>query len=508
MMPTSNKTIAKNTAFLYARMLVVMVVTFYTSRIILQVLGASDFGIFNVVGGIVTMMAFLNNALSGSTSRFLTYALGKDDVSELKRTFSASLNLHICVAITVFVIGETIGLWFLYEKMVIPEERMYAAFWVYQFSIIIAMISFTQVPYNATLIAHENMAIYAYVGLYDAFSRLAIAYLISISSIDKLIFYAFLIMMNSCLIQFFYRFYTMKYYEECHFGLIKDKRLYKTLLSYSGWELFGGAAVVAQGQGVNILLNMFFGPIVNAARAIAVQIQAAVTLFVTNFLTAVRPQVVKCKADDDCTRMYSLTFSAAKYAYLMMLALVLPLCFEIDFVLRLWLGENVPEYTNKFAILVLITYLMETFHLASLMPYHAIGKINIGNMVGGSLMISSLPISYILLKMGFPEYTPFVVILCVNFIQMFFTWWLIHGYVSFLYKDLIRIVYVPTFFVTVIGVIPPIIVIRNMSEGWNRFLTLLIVSEIVIFLSSFYIVMNRDERIRLSEFVITKINRR
>lgn len=312
-----------------------MLVAIYTSRVILDVLGASDYGIYNVVGGVVSMMSFLNSALGASSSRFLTYELGRRDQDKLNRTFSASLNLHISVALIVFIVGETLGLWFFYEKLVIPNDRIVAAFWVYQFSIITTMISFTQVPYNASLISHENMSIYAYVGLYEAISKLSIVYLLTISPIDKLIFYGLLLMLNSVGIQLFYRFYTTKRYEECRFRIVKEKSLYKTLLGYSGWDLFGNVAIICQGQGINILLNIFFGPVVNAARAIAFQIQNAVSMFVGSFLTAVRPQVVKNLAEDNTSEMYRLTFSAAKFAYLLMLALVLPVCFEINFILTL-----------------------------------------------------------------------------------------------------------------------------------------------------------------------------
>lgn len=485
----------------------VMVVTFYTQRIILQVLGASDYGIYNVVGGIVAMMLFLNSSLGSSSSRFLTYALGEGNVEEIKKTFSASLNLHICVAILVLILGETIGLWFLYNKLVIPTDRMDAAFWVFQFSVITAMINFTQVPYNATLIAHENMSIYAYVGLYEAFSKLAIVYLITISPIDNLIFYALLLMLNSAAIQFFYRFYTTRHYDECRFRLVKDKDLYKKLLNYSGWELFGGLAVVTQGQGINILLNLFFGPIVNAARAIAVQIQHAVTMFVQNFLVAVRPQVVKSMAEGDIIRMYNLTFYSAKFAYLLMLALVMPICFEIDFVLKTWLGDNVPENTNLFAVIVMLTYLMETYHLASLMPYHAIGKVNVGNMVGGSMMITSLPIAYILLKFGFPAYSAFISIFAVNFIQMFFGWWLLHHYVKYSYKDLIMKVYYPTFLISVIGMIPSIVIVNTMDEGWYRFILLLALTEAVLLSLSYNFGLNKEERVSLKSAVVNKFKK-
>lgn len=500
-MQTSNKTIAKNTAFLYIRMLLVMAVTFYTSRVILDVLGAEDYGIYNVVGGIVTIMAFLNGALSASTSRFLTYELGKSNKEQLHKTFSASLTLHICVALLVLILGETIGLWFFYEKLVIPEERMTAAFWVYQFSIITTMVNFTQVPYNASLIAHENMSIYAFVGLYEAFAKLAIVYLIYVSPIDNLVFYALLLVLNTCCIQFFYRFYTSKKYDECHLKFVKDQQLYKTLLSYSGWDMFGGLAVVCQGQGINILLNIFFGPLVNAARAIAVQVQGGVQVFVQNFLVAVRPQVVKNFAENNTEKMYSLTFNAAKYSYILMLALVLPICFEIDFILKIWLGDKAPSDTKLFIIIILITYLMETFHLASLMSYHAIGRIKLGNIVGGTIMIFALPLSYIVLKFGAPAYSVFIVIFAVNLTQMFWGWIIVHRYVSFSYAKLIKTVYIPTIFITIVSIFPPYFIYNNMEQGWKRAAILIFSTIFVIAISTFYIALNHDERMKLFSLI-------
>lgn len=501
---SSNKTIAKNTAFLYVRMLVVMAVTFYTSRVILHVLGATDYGIYNVVGGIVTMMGFLNGALGASSSRFLTYELGIGNQSKLNQTFSASLNLHIAVALLVLVIGETIGLWFVLNKLVVPDDRMVAAFWVYQFSIVTTMVNFTQVPYNASLIAHENMSVYAYVGLYEAIAKLLIVYAITVSPIDNLIFYGLLLMVNTIGIQFFYRYYTSKRYYECRFRIVNDKALYKTLLSYSGWDLFGGIAVMCQGQGINILLNLFFGPVVNAARAIAVQVQTAISQFVNNFLTAVRPQVVKNYAEGNTEKMYSLTFSAAKYSYMLMLALVLPVCFEVKFILRIWLGDKAPEETAIFVVLILVTYLMETFHSASLMSYHAIGKIKLGNIVGGTLMIMALPLSYVALRLGAPAHSAFIVIFIANFTQMFWGWMIVHRYVPFSYVALFRQVYQPTILVTIFSLIIPTIIVTLMDHGWLRFIILCMLSEIVILLSVFYIGLAKEDRVKCIQIIKTK----
>ena len=475
-----------------------MVVTLYTTRIVLRVLGASDYGIYNVVGGIVTMMNFINSALSSSSSRFLTYELGTGNNERLCDTFSASLNLHLVAALLVLVLSETLGLWFLYEKLVIPPDRMNAAFWVFQFSVITMMLSFTQVPFNASLISHENMSIYAYIGLYEAITNLLVVYLICITPADKLIMYALVLMINKAIVQLFMCYYTSNKYEECRFRVIKESKLYKKLLGYSGWDLIGNLAVVCQGQGISILLNMFFGPIVNAARAIAGQIQGGVSLFVSNFLLAVRPQVVKSYAEGDSPRMYQLTFMGAKFSYLLMLALLLPLCFEIEFILTIWLGaEEVPENTDIFAIIVLITYLMETYHMSSLMAYHAIGRIKTGNLVGGSLMISSLPISYILLKIGLPAYSVFIAIFAVNFVQMIYSWWLIHRYVVFSYRELIIKVYVPTIVITVLASIPPTLLFLFMPDGWARLIIIIVGTEIPLGALVLFIGLEKVERNRL-----------
>lgn len=482
-----------------------MVVSLYTSRVILSTLGASDYGIYNVVGGVVTIMVFLGGALGASTSRFLTYDLGKGDQEKLNRTFSAALNLHIAVAILVVIFGETLGLWLLYNKLVIPEGRMTAAFWVLQASIVTTAFNFTQVPYSASIISHEKMSVYAYLGLYDAAVKLLIAFLIGVTSHDKLIVYAFLLMLNAIIVFLFYRFYTRKRYTECRFRLVKGGSLYKRLLGYMGWELFGGVASVSQGQGISIVLNMFFGPVVNAARGITQQISSAVTQFVTNFLLASRPQVIKYCAEKKYEDMYNLTFRTAKFAYLLMLAMVIPLCFEIDFILHIWLGDSVPDYTNIFSIIVLITGLVSSLHTASLMPYHAIGKLGTGNVIGGTLMFLSLPLTYVLFKIGLPPYWAFIAIFITSALQQITTWVVIHNYVSYSYWDLLKKVYIPITIVSVLSVICPFAVSHFMEEGWGRFFVLLICTEVILATLIYLIALTSSERNTFKRFVQTRI---
>lgn len=505
---SSNKRIAKNTMYLYIRMLVVMAVSIYTSRVILQTLGAEDYGIYGVVGGIVAIMGVLNGVLSSSTSRFLTFELGRDEGDMLNKTFSTSLNLHIFVAIIVFVLAETVGLWFFYEKLVIPEDRMNAAFWVYQFSIITTMFTFTQVPYNATLIAHENLSIYAYVGLYDAFAKLLIAFFIKVSPTDKLIFYALLLMLNTILIQIFFRFYTFRNYPECRFRIVKDKELYKRQISYSGWELFGGLASVSQGQGINIILNLFFGPTVNAARAIAYQIQSAVNLFINNFLTAVRPQVIKNYAQGNPHEMYRLTFQSARYSYYLMLALVLPLCYELRFILDLWLGNTYPPETYVFSLIVLVFSLTEVFHLVLIMPFHAIGKMKLGNSLNGTIMILALPISYFFLKKGFPAYSVFIVLIVINLIVTFNGWIIVHSYSPFSIRGFLKDVLLKCSVVTVFSIVVPTIIVYYFEDGWLRFFLVCTLTLLFVALFSLFMGMDKNERGKLLGVLKQKITKK
>lgn len=504
-MASNSKTIAKNTAFLYFRMLVGMIVSFYTARVVLEVLGASDYGIYNVVGGVVTIVGFLNSALSASTSRFLAFELGNNNLAKLKNTFSAALNLHIVVALLVFLIGETIGLWFFYEKLVIPDDRIQAAFWVYQFSIITTMVSFTQVPYNASLIAHENMSIYAYVGLYESFSKLAIVYILTKSPIDKLTSYGLLLMINSFMIQLYYRYYTHSKYEECKFRLVKNKALYKTLLNYSGCELFGSLASVSQNQGVSILLNLFFGPVVNAARAISLQIQAALTLFSNNFLVAVRPQVVKLFAEKKYENMYRLTFYAIKLSYCLMLAMILPIVLESKYILTLWLGDHFPEITIIFTQIILIQALFSTIHSAQCICVHAIGKIKYTGLFGGSLLIMSLPINYLLFNLGAPAYVAFIIIIFsligLQLIEIFF----IHRYVPFSISWMIKETYMPIFMVSVLALPLPLYLHNTLYEGFARLCLVALVNIIVLIPSVWIFCLNKETRLVVQNIVKEKV---
>ena len=288
----NNKRIAKNTAFLYLRMFISMAVSLYTSRIVLQTLGVEDFGVYNVVGGVVAMFSFINATMSTATSRFLTFEIGKGNQQRLNDTFNASFWVHVIIAIIVVVLCETIGIWFITNKMVIPEGREFATQVVFQLSIIAAVISITQVPYNATIIAHEKMNIYAYIELVNVFLKLGIVYFLMISSFDKLILYAVMTLLVNACVMMFYRYYGKRKFKECKISRKLQWDIIKPMLNFSCWDLYGNLSVTARTQGVAMLLNVFFGPIMNAAEAISTQVQTAVIAFASNVNTAVRPQIV------------------------------------------------------------------------------------------------------------------------------------------------------------------------------------------------------------------------
>lgn len=411
----NNKRIAKNTILLYIRMLLMLAISLYTSRIILRVLGIEDYGINNVVGGVITMLGFFTSSLGGASSRFITFELGRGDMKTLKNTFGNILCIHLVLAGIVLVIGETIGLWFMTTQIQIPAERETAAFWVYQFSIFSSMLAVSCVPYNATIIAHEKMSAFAYISLVDALLKLLIVFLLMIVPFDKLITYAFLflgIQLNDRLI---YGIYCIRHFEETRIKPKIDKNQFNEILCYAGWTMNGNLAVMGYTQGLNILLNIFFGPVVNAARGIAVQVQNICQQFCTNFQMAVNPQITKCYAQREFDNMHKLIKRSSKFSFYILFFIILPLSLEAEVVLQLWLG-NVPEYTISFLRLILVIGLFYTLINPILTSVHATGKLKRFQLIEGSMLLSIVPIAYILLNFfnAQPEIV-FVVHLVVEF---------------------------------------------------------------------------------------------
>lgn len=404
----NNKRIAKNTIFLYMRMLLILVVSLYTSRVVLQTLGVEDYGLYNVVGSIVAMFSFISAAMGNSTQRFITVELGGDNTDKLNKVFSTAILIHIGLAIIILMLAESVGLWFLYNKMVVPDNRFSAVFWVFQFSILSCMVSVVTVPYNMLIIAHEKMSAFAFISVVDVILKLLIVYLIQIIPYDKLILYALFILLVLIMDCCIYIIYCFRNFPESRYMTIKRSGLFKEMTSFAGWSLIGNLAYIGYTQGLNILLNIFFGPMVNAARGVAVQVQTAIKGFVTNFQTAVNPQITKSYANSDFNRLNTLIFTSSKMSFYLMLFLCLPIFIEAEFILSIWL-KNVPDYTVTFLRLILLVSLIEPLATPIGIANNATGKIRRYQICEGGLLLLICPISYIFLKLGYPAKTVFIV---------------------------------------------------------------------------------------------------
>ena len=396
---SNNKTIAKNTLALYFRMGITMLVGLFTSRVILQVLGVTDMGINATVGGVVAFAGFLNAALSNGTSRFLTVALGKGDKDELKSTFSTCFWVHFGLALVLVLLVETVGLWFLYNKLIIPADRMDAAVWVFHLSVISMVVTMTQVPYGACLIAHERMDMYAYTSLVDVFLKLIIVYALTLFDVDKLKLYSTLFFFTSMCMLLFYRWFCATRFEECRVDFKFDKNIFKPILAFSGWQLFANISITLKSHGILLLLNMFFAPAVVTARAISLQVNSYATQFMTNFRTAANPQIIKKYAAGDYDGSKQLLLESTKYCYYLMLMLSLPIYLLSYQLLYLWLGQ-VPEYCDIFLKLVVIQSLFQIFDTGLYTAIYANGNIKWNALTSPIIGICSFPIVYVLFKMG------------------------------------------------------------------------------------------------------------
>jgi len=424
----NNKRIAKNTLLLYIRMFISMAVSLYTSRIILKTLGIEDYGIYNIVGGVVAMFSFINATMSTATSRFLTYELGRNDMQKLKETFNAAFWVHVIIALIVLVLCETIGLWFLNYKMVIPEGRELATHIVFQLSIISTVISITQVPYNATLISHEKMDIYAYVELANVFLKLGILFILVILPFDKLIVYGILTLFVSVSIMMFYRIYGIKHYEECRISMKWQSEIIKPMLTFSAWDFYGNMAVTARTQGVSMLLNVFFGPTLNAAAGVATTVQNSVMAFANNVTTAVKPQIVKSCAAHEYARMTSLINNSCKLNFLILSLLMVPLCAEIDYILGIWLHE-VPPFAAIFCVLTLLFNLFANMSYNIIIGIEAYGKIIRPSLINGTLYLLVIPVSYLSYTLSGAPWTAYLFNVCAITLGLLSNVYTLHLYI-------------------------------------------------------------------------------
>lgn len=503
---SNNKRILKNTVFLYARMLIVMVVSLFTVRVVLNVLGAEDYGINNVVGGVVTMFAFLTSTMISASQRFFAYSLGRKDDVMLSNYFSMSFWCYVGLILIIVILSETVGLWFVLNKLTIPEGRMTAALWVYQFAILSFAANVIAIPYNSILIAREQMNVYAIVGLIEVIAKLGVAYLLYIASFDKLVSYSFLMFITTLGISLFYVLYGTKHYKECRIRPYWDKSVFKEVLSYSGWSLFGAISGVFRSQGINILLNVFFNPVVNAARAIAFQVNNAINQFVLNFYKAVQPQITKYYASSDKSELMKLIFRSSRYCYYLILLLSLPILLEMPFILGLWLKE-VPEYTILFTRLVIITAIVDSTAYPLQTATAATGNIKWFQIVTGGLLIMNLPVSWFLLKLGYPAETTMYVAIAIAIIsqvsRIIFTKYLIDMPIV----EYVKAVLVPMFFVSIIAVIPILLTRYFLCESILSSIFVILGSVLWSAITAYFIGIPSAERNVINKILISKIKK-
>jgi len=400
-------------------MFLLMGITLYTSRIVLNELGVSDYGIYSLVGGIVIMLGFFNAAMSSATQRYLSFDIGKGDFVQLKKTFSITLTIHIGIAVLGLLLAETLGLWYVNYKMVFPEDRLFAVNVVYQFSVLTFLLKIIQVPYNALIIARERMNLYAYVSILEAILKLVIVFLLVYFGSDKLITYSILTFSVAFVIRMIYQIYCRREFAESRYQFQYDKKYYKELISYSGWNLFGNIAAVSKNQGINIVLNLFFGTVVNAAYGVTNQVYAAVNMFVSNFQLALNPQIIQNYSQGNFKQSHYLISQGAKFSFFLMLIIVTPILLNTDYILNFWL-KTPPEHTTIFVQLCLINVLIDCLSGSLMTGMQATGKIKWYQIIVGTLVFLNLPISYFVLKLGAKPYSVYYVSIFISIISLQF----------------------------------------------------------------------------------------
>lgn len=502
----NSKRIAKNTLLLYIRMLFTMGVSLYTSRIVLNTLGVEDFGIYNVVGGIVAMFVIVSGSLSTAISRFITFELGKGDVQKLKKIFSTSVSVQVIIALAVCALAEVVGVWFLNEKMNIPIERLPAANWILQCSILTFMINLISVPYNASIIAHEHMKAFAYISILEITLKLFIVYSLAMFAYDKLIMYALLLLLVAFIIRIVYGVYCKKKFSECAYSFVLDKSLLRSMLSFAGWNFIGSSSAVLRDQGVNIALNLFYGPIVNAARGISFQVNTAIMGFVNNFMMALNPQITKSYASEDREYMQLLIHQGARFSFYLLLFLSLPVFFEAQSVLVLWLNV-VPQHTVLFVRLILIFAMCESLSGTLVTAMLATGKIRNYQIVIGGLQLLNFPVSYSLLYFGFfPEVTMIVAItislICLFSRLLFFNTLIGVSVKSYIFSVLINIL-----LVSVCSIILPLVIYYSMDVGLLRILIICFSSAISVLFSIYVVGCSKVERKYMNHKLLFIINK-
>ena len=498
----NNKRIAKNTLLLYVRMLFTMAIGLYTGRVVLNALGVTDYGIYNVVGGVIAMLGFLTGSMSAASSRFITYDLGKGDMAVMKKTFGNILSIHFIIAGVILLFGETIGLWFVLNKLQIPADRMTAALWVYQFSVFTSILSVISVPYNAAIIAHERMKAFAYIGIIDVVLKLLIAYVLLVVPFDKLKVYALLFFCIQLFDRIVYGVYCTHNFQETKAKPTFNGKLFKEIFGFAVWTMNGNLAVIGYTQGINILLNMFFGPAVNAARGVAVQVQGVVQNFCNNFQMALNPQLTKSYAQNDLQHMHQLLKVSSKFSFFMLFFISLPLMFEAPLVLKWWLGI-VPEHTVNFLRLILCSSMLITLSNPLVVSVHATGRIKRFQAIEGTMLLCIVPIAYLLLKLfGIPPEYVFCVHIVVEACTQYARMRIVLPMIGMRVVEYVKEVVAPLVKVVVLAPILPLLVYNLTEQSVATFFLVCVVSVLSVSACVYFIGCTKREQ----EFANKKIS--
>lgn len=493
---SNNQRIAKNTVLLYIRTFLVMLISLYTSRVVLQALGVEDYGVYQVVGGVVGMFSVISAALTTSISRYITYEIGSGNEERLRKVFSTSMAVQLVIAAIVIILVEVVGVWFLKTQMQIPEGRMTAAFWVMQCSLLTFCIDLISLPYNACIVAHEHMKAFAYISVLQAVLKLGICYLIMISPIDRLIAYAILMVLVSALIRLIYTIYCHKHFDECLTPIRLNKEMFKEMFGFAGWSFLTNTTFILNTQGVNMLINVFFGVVYNAARGVANQIESAVMQFVNSFTVAINPQITKSYASGEKDEMFTLVCRGARFSYYLMFIMALPIICEAETILNIWL-VNVPDKTALFVQLTLINGMLDCIGNSSYTAIISTGKIKRYTIVISIITLLVFPFSWLFYYMGAPVEFSYFIYIVIRLIVLIVRMILLQQMLGFNAITFIKEVYLPVIYTTVFAIIPSIIILKILPATYFRLMLSIVTSILMVGSMSLLVGMSQNERVTI-----------
>lgn len=503
---SNNKRIAKNTLLLYFRTFLLMAITLYTSRVVLATLGVDDYGIYNVVGGFVGMFTVISGALSSAISRFITFELGHGDTDKLKRIFSTSINVQILISLLIVVLGETLGLWFLNSRMNIPADRIFAANWVMQCSLLTFVINLISVPYNAAIVAHEKMKAFAYVSILEAVLKLVIVYLLLVSDSDKLILYAILHVVVAVCVRLVYGAYCTRHFAECCYMPVFDKGLMREMAGFAGWNFLTNGAYVLNTQGINVLINLFFGVTLNAARGIVAQVDSAIMQFVNSFTTAINPQIIKSYAAGDKEAMFKLVCRGARFSYFLLLMFALPILLEAECVLSLWLGD-VPEHTVAFLRLSIVGVMFNMLGNSGYTACMATGKIRSYVIGISSVALLVLPFSWIAFEVGLPPESTYVAYIAVYIVVDIVRLYIMRTMLGFPPMLFVKEVFIKIGGATLFAAIIPTLLVSFVPASFLRLLCTVVVCLLSSISGIYFLGLTPMEKKKLTDKVLAAIKK-